>query len=101
MCYTRTHAQTAEPIVSKFCMSIEGHLAGNIGPFSCACVNWGQRERPRKGGGVSFCDRELEKERDCEIEKVRIQIIVTALIFFGVFFSINFFRFSHLELVYF
>ena len=56
----------------------------------------GERE-----GGQFFCDRELEKERDCEIEKVRIQIIVTALIFFGVFFSINFFRFSHLELVYF
>ena len=74
MCYTRTHAQTAEPIVSKFCMSIEGHLAGNIGPFSCACVNWGQRERRRKGGGSVFGDRELEIERGCEVERLRVQI---------------------------
>ena len=55
----------------------------------------GERE-----GGQFFCDRELEKERDCEIEKVRIQILVTALILFCVF-SINFFRFSHIKLVYF
>ena len=48
VCYTRTHAQTAEPIVSKFCMRIEGHLAGNIGYVSCAWVHGGLRERRRK-----------------------------------------------------
>ena len=98
VCYTRTHAQTAEPIVSKFCMSIEGHLVGNIGPVSCAWVNWGLRERRRKGGGVSFLHREFEEERDCEIEKLRIQILVTALIFCVCFF-LSIFRFSRLELV--
>ena len=69
--YTRTHAQTAEPIVSKFCMSIEGHLAGNIGPVSCAWVYGGLRERRRKGGGSVFGDRELQKERGCEDERLR------------------------------
>ena len=54
VCYTRTHAQTTEPIVSKFCMSIEGHLAGNIGYVSCAWVHGGLRERRRKGGGGKF-----------------------------------------------
>ena len=79
-------------------MSIEGHLVGNIGPVLCAWVNWGLRERRRKGGGVSFLHREFEKERDCEIEKLRIQILVTVLIFcVCVFLSI--FRFSRLELV--
>ena len=63
VCYTRTHAQTAEPIVSKLCMSIEGHLAGNIGYVSCAWVHGGLRERRRKGGGVSFW-RQRIGERD-------------------------------------
>ena len=64
VCYTRTHAQTAEPIVSKFCMSIEGHLAGNIGYVSCAWVHGGLRERRRKGGGVSFWRQRIgDRER--------------------------------------
>ena len=74
VCYTRTHAQTAEPIVWKLCMSIEGHLAGNIGYVSCAWVYGGLRERRRKGGGSVFGDRELEIERGCEVERLRVQI---------------------------
>ena len=100
VCYTRIGAQTAEPIVSKLCMSIEGHLAGNIGHVSCAWVHGGLRERRRKRGGVIFLRQRVGERERLIIRRLRVQIPVTALKFFLCFF-IKFFRFSHLELVYF
>ena len=74
VCYTRIGAQTAEPIVSKLCMSIEGHLAGNIGHVSCAWVHGGLRERRRKRGGVSFWRQRVGERGRLIIRRLRVQI---------------------------